>query len=149
MPSRVRRHLVPVLAALVLVPALAACTGSGLALTTKRIEGYSLKQEQLAQIRPGQSQDLVTIVLGSPQTTNNFGNETAFYYIETKKEETAFGLETSKERTVLAVYFDKNKRVVDKAVYSAKDGRVFPIESRKTASFGEDRSFIESVLASF
>jgi outer membrane protein assembly factor BamE (lipoprotein component of BamABCDE complex) len=149
MPSRVRRHLVPVFAALVLVPALAACTGSGLALTTKRIEGYSLKQEQLAQIRPGQSQDLVTIVLGSPQTTNNFGNETAFYYIETKKEETAFGLETSKERTVLAVYFDKNKRVVDKAVYSAKDGRVFPIESRKTASFGEDRSFIESVLASF
>jgi len=149
MPSRVRRHLFPVLAALVIVPVLSACSGSGMALTTKRVEGYSLKQDQLAQIRPGQSQDLVTIVLGSPQTTNNFGTETAFYYIETKKEETAFGLETNKERTVLAVYFDKNKRVVDKAVYSAKDGRVFPIESRKTASYGEDRSFIESIMASF
>lgn len=143
------RRLLPILIAAALVPALAACTNSGLALTTQRTEGYVLKQEQLAQIRPGQSQDLVTIVLGSPQTTNNFGDETAFYYIETKKESTAFGLDMIKERTVLAVYFDKNKRVVDKAVYGAKDGKVFPIESRKTPSFGEDRNFIESILASF
>ena len=137
------------LAALTLVPALAACSSSGLALTTQRTEGAVLREEQLAQIRPGQSQDLVTIVLGSPQTTNSFGDETAFYYVETKKESTAFGLDMIKERTVLAVYFDKNKRVVDKAVYGAKDGKVFPIESRKTPSFGEDRNFIESILASF
>lgn len=143
------RRLLPILIAAALVPTLAACTNSGLALTTQRTEGYVLKQEQLAQIRPGQSQDLVTIVLGSPQTTNSFGDETAFYYIETKKETTAFGLDMIKERTVLAVYFDKNKRVVDKAVYGAKDGKVFPIESRKTPSFGEDRNFIESILASF
>ena len=108
-----------------------------------------LKQEQLAQIRPGQSQDLVTIVLGSPQTTNSFGDETAYYYVETKVEETAFGLSTIKERTVLAVYFDKNKRVVDKAVYGAKDGKVIQIESRRTPSFGEDRTFIESIMKSF
>lgn len=149
MSSATRRRLLPILVAAALLPALAACTNSGLALTTQRTEGYVLKQEQLAQIRPGQSQDLVTIVLGSPQTTNNFGDETAFYYIETKKESTAFGLDMIKERTVLAVYFDKNKRVVDKAVYGAKDGKVFPIETRKTPSFGEDRNFIESILASF
>jgi len=149
MHSIVRRRLLPIAAALCLVPALAACTGSGLALTTKRTEGYVLSQDQLAQIRPGQSQDLVTIVLGSPQTTNNFGDETAFYYIETKKETTAFGLETAKERTVVAVYFDKNNRVKDKAVYGTEDGRVFAIESRKTPSYGEDRTFIESILASF
>jgi outer membrane protein assembly factor BamE (lipoprotein component of BamABCDE complex) len=134
---------------MLVLPALAACTGSGLALTTQRVEGYVLKQEQLAQIRPGQSQDLVTIVLGSPQTTNSFGNETAFYYVETKKESTAFGMDMVKERTVLAVYFDKNKKVVDKAVYGIQDGRVFQIESRKTPSFGEDRTFIESILKSF
>lgn len=144
----VRRRLLPLLAALSLVPVLAACS-SGVALTTKRTEGYVLREDQLAQIRPGQSQDLVTIVLGSPQTTNNFGDETAFYYIETKKETTAFGLETSKERTVLAVYFDKNKKVKDKAVYGTEAGRVFTIESRKTPSFGEDRTFIESILSSF
>ena len=141
------RRLLPIAAVLLLMPALSAC--SGLALTTQRTSGYVLKQEQLAQIRPGQSQDLVTIVLGSPQTTNNFGDETAFYYIETKLESTAFGMDMVKERTVLAVYFDKNKRVVDKAVYGAKDGRVFNIESRRTPSFGEDRTFIESILSSF
>jgi outer membrane protein assembly factor BamE (lipoprotein component of BamABCDE complex) len=54
-----------------------------------------------------------------------------------------------KDRTVLAVYFDKNKKVVDKAVYSAKDGRVISIVGRKTASYGEDRSFIESIMKSF
>jgi outer membrane protein assembly factor BamE (lipoprotein component of BamABCDE complex) len=149
MPSATTRRLVPILAAVAVLPFLAACSGSGMALTTQRVEGYSLKQEQLAQIRPGQSQDLVTIVLGSPQTTNSFGDETAYYYIETKKERTAFGLETIQERTVLAIYFDKNKKVVDKAVYSAQDGRVVQIESRRTPSFGEDRTFIESILASF
>jgi outer membrane protein assembly factor BamE (lipoprotein component of BamABCDE complex) len=149
MPFSLRRRLFPIVAAALLIPALAACSNSGLALTTQRVEGYVLKQDQLAQIRPGQSQDLVTVVLGSPQTTNSFGDETAFYYVETKKESTAFGMDMIKERTVLAVYFDKNKRVTDKAVYGIQDGRVFQIESRKTPSFGEDRTFIESILKSF
>jgi outer membrane protein assembly factor BamE (lipoprotein component of BamABCDE complex) len=146
MPIRRLRRLLPIAATLVLVPALAAC--NSLALTTQRTQGYVLKDEQIAQIRPGQSQDLVTIVLGSPQTTNSFGDETAYYYIQTKVETTAFGLDMVKERTVLAIYFDKNKRVVDKAVYGAKDGRVFPIEGRRTPSFGQDRNFIESILSS-
>ena len=145
MPSAKRRRLLPLLAALALVPALAAC--SGVALTTQRTEGYVLKPDMLAQIRPGQSQDLVTIVLGSPQTTNSFGDETAFYYVETKKDTTAFGVDFIKERTVLVVYFGKNKKVVDKAVYTAQDGKVITIESRKTPSFGEDRNFIDSILS--
>jgi outer membrane protein assembly factor BamE (lipoprotein component of BamABCDE complex) len=149
MPFSLRRRLFPLVAAALVLPALAACSGSGLALTTQRVEGYVLREDQLAQIRPGQSQDLVTIVLGSPQTTNSFGDETAFYYVETKKESTAFGLDMIKERTVLAVYFDKNKKVVDKAIYGIQDGKVFQIESRKTPSFGEDRTFIESILKSF
>lgn len=151
MPFARSRRFASVLLAAAMIPALAACSGagSGLALTTQRTEGYSLRQDQLAQIRPGQSQDLVTIVLGSPQTTNSFGNETAYYYVETKKDRTAFGLETVRERTVLAVYFDKNKKVVDKAIYTAQDGRVVQLESRRTPSFGEDRTFIDSILQSF
>lgn len=150
MPLSLRRRFLPIVASAVLIPVLAACSGgSGLALTTQRTEGYVLSDDQMAQIRPGQSQDLVTIVLGSPQTTNTFTNETAFYYVETKKDSTAFGMDMIKERTVLAVYFDKNKKVVDKAVYGMQDGRVFQIESRRTPSFGEDRTFIESIMKSF
>ena len=148
MPFVSRQRLLSIAAVLALVPALAACTGSGLALTTQRTQGYELSQDALAQIRPGQSQTLVTTVLGSPQVTNSFGEETAFYYIQTKIDRTAFGMESIKERTVLAVYFDKNKKVVDKAVYGAKDGKVIAIQSRRTASFGIDRSFLESLLSS-
>jgi len=146
--SAASRRLFP-LSAVAVAVALAACSPSGLALTSQRTQGYSISQDALAQIRPGQSQQLVTMVLGSPQTTNSFANETAFYYVQTKVEQTAFGLEMVKDRTVLAVYFDKNKKVVDKAVYGAKDGKVFQIESRRTPSFGEDRTFIESIMASF
>jgi outer membrane protein assembly factor BamE (lipoprotein component of BamABCDE complex) len=52
-------------------------------------------------------------------------------------------------RTVLVVYFDKNKKVVDKAVYGLQDGKTVAIESRRTPSYGEDRSFIDQILQSF
>lgn len=145
--SALSRRLFP-LSAIAVAVLLTACSGSGLALTTQRTQGYSISEDALAQIRPGQSQQLVTLVLGSPQTTNSFGDETAYYYVQTKVEQTAFGLDMVKERTVLAVYFDKNKKVVDKAVYGAKDGRIIQIESRRTPSFGEDRTFIESIMQS-
>ena len=73
---------------------------------------------------PGQSQELVVAVLGSPQTTNAFDEGSAWYYVQTKVSQTAFGLTTRVERTVLAIYFDKNKRVADKALYALKDGKV-------------------------
>ncbi len=87
-------------------------------------------------------------VLGSPQTMNAFNEGDAWYYVVTKVDQTAFGLTSVKERTVLAIYFDKNKRVADKALYSAKDGKVFTIEGRKTPSYGEDKSFIQSLVDS-
>ncbi len=122
--------------------------GSGLALTTSKVQGYKISDDALAQIRTGQSQDLVVYVLGSPQTMNAFSEGDAWYYVETKVDQTAFGLTTIKDRKVLAIYFDKNKRVADKALYSAQDGKVFTIEGRKTPSYGEDKSFIQSLIES-
>jgi len=150
MPQRLPSpRLVSLAAAGIAALALAGCSmGSGLATSTNKIQGYAISQDALAQIRPGQSQDLVTVVLGSPQTVNAFNEGSAWYYVETKVNETAFGLTSVSERTVLAIYFDKNKRVADKAVYSAKDGKVFAIEGRKTPSYGEDKSFVESLIQS-
>lgn len=148
MPLRLAQaSFLPVAAALLAVT-LAGCTSST-SLISKRTQGYEISDSAMAQIRPGQSEQLVTLVLGSPQSTNTFGDQTAWYYVETKVEETSFGLTMVKERTVLAIYFDKNKKVADKAVYSAADGKVITIEGRRTPSFGEDRTFIESILASF
>ncbi len=122
--------------------------GSGMALTSNKIEGYQISKDALAQIRPGQSQDLVVVVLGSPQTINAFNEGSAWYYVETRVSQTAFGMTTVTARTVLAVYFDKNKRVADTALYSLKDGKVFAIEGNKTPGYGTDKSFVQSLLES-
>ncbi|HWV20586.1 MAG TPA: outer membrane protein assembly factor BamE [Devosia sp.] len=149
MPMRIASApFAPIAAAALLAVALAACTSST-SLVTKRTQGYEISESAMQQVRVGQSQQLVTLVLGSPQSTNTFGDQTAWYYVQTKVAQTSFGLNTSLERTVLAVYFDKNKKVVDKAVYSAADGKMVTIENRRTQSYGEDRTFIEQILQSF
>ncbi|HWJ87361.1 MAG TPA: outer membrane protein assembly factor BamE [Pelagibacterium sp.] len=139
-------RLSPVAAAIAVGLTLSACSGTG--LVAQRTQGYVLPADAIAQVRPGSSQDFVRIVLGSPQTTSTFGGETAWYYVETKVNQTAFGLTMVQERTVLAVYFGADRRVTDRALYSLEDGRVFAIEQRRTGSYGEDRSFVESLLAS-
>lgn len=135
-------------AAAVLAVALAGCTSST-SLITKRTEGYEIPASALQQIRPGQSQATVQLVLGSPQSTNAFGDRTAWYYVETKISQTSFGFTSVQERTVLAVYFDKNKKVIERGLYGLKDGRAINVETRRTPSFGEDATFIDSILSSF
>ena len=73
----------------------------------------------------------------------------AYYYISTKVTQTAIGTTSIDNRTVLAIYFDKNKRVKDRAIYTLKDGKTFEVETRRTPSYGEDRTFVQSILNSF
>lgn len=149
MAIRKTAPLLTLAAAGLMAATLSACSmGSGMAFSSNKVEGYQLSQDQLDQIRPGQSQDLVVVVLGSPQTVNAFNEGTAWYYVQTKVSETAFGLKTITDRTVLAIYFDKNKRIVDRAIYTLKDGKVFTLEGRKTQGYGEDRTFIQSLIDS-
>ena len=149
MPLRtVLRRSFPIAAAAVLGLALSACS-SGLSLTQNRARGYEISEDAVKQIRPGQSAQLVTAVLGSPQATNNFGEESAWYYLGEKVQQTAFGMELSKERTLLAIYFDKDSRVKDTERLGIKDGKVFNIETRRTPSYGMDRTFIDSLVSSF
>jgi outer membrane protein assembly factor BamE (lipoprotein component of BamABCDE complex) len=146
--SAAARRFAPLIIAFSLVTGLSACdTGLG-GFTRDRIEGYDLTSDGLAQIRNGQSQQLVSTVLGSPQFTNDFGGESAWYYISTHVTTTSFGVDMVKDRTVLAVYFDKNKKIKDRAIYTLKDGRTFTVETRRTPSYGEDRTFIQSILNS-
>ena len=150
MPLRtVHGSLAPFAAAVVLAMALGACSSSSTSLINVRTQGYEIPESAQAQIRNGQSQELVTLVLGSPQSTNTFGDQTAWYYVQTKVRQTAFGLTMVDSRTVLAVYFDKNKKVADKAIYTLKDGKTVTIETRRTPSFGEDKTFIDQILQSF
>jgi outer membrane protein assembly factor BamE (lipoprotein component of BamABCDE complex) len=143
------RLFAPLALILPLSAGLSACTTGLDGFTDTHVEGYDLDSDALAQIRPGQSQELVVTVLGSPQFTNDFGTESAYYYISKRVTETAFGMQMNEKRTVLAIYFDKDKRVKDRAIYTLKDGRTFTIEQRRTPSYGEDKTFIDSILSSF
>jgi outer membrane protein assembly factor BamE (lipoprotein component of BamABCDE complex) len=145
--SAAHRRLTPILAAILLGSSLSAC--SGLALTQSKAHGYDINEDALLQIRPGQSAALVTTVLGSPQVTNTFGDDTAWYYIGEKVQQTAFGLELNKQRTLLAVYFDKNNRVKSTERLGMQDGAVINMDTRRTPDYGEDKTFIESILATF
>jgi len=148
MPSRtVFNRLLPITAALVIGATLSACS-SGMSLTQSKQRGYSISEDAVAQIRVGQSAALVTAVLGSPQITNNFATETAWYYMGERVNQTAFGMELSKERTLLVIYFDKKNKVVDTERLGVKDGKAFTIDSRRTPSYGQDRTFLESIIAS-
>ena len=148
MPLRtVTNRLFPITAAVLVSLTLTAC-GSGMSLTQSRARGYEISEDAVAQIRVGQSAALVTAVLGSPQVTNSFATETAWYYLGEKVQQTAFGMELSKERTLLVVYFDKKNKVVDTERLGVKDGKSFAIESRRTPSYGQDRTFIESIISS-
>ncbi|MDB5541810.1 MAG: outer membrane protein assembly factor BamE [Devosia sp.] len=148
MPLRTAtKSLLPISAALLLGLSLSACS-SGLSLTQSKARGYEISEDAVAQIRVGQSAALVTAVLGSPQITNSFATETAWYYLGEKVQQTAFGMELSKERTLLVVYFDKKNKVVDTERLGIKDGKMFNIESRRTPSYGQDRTFLESIISS-
>jgi len=137
----------PIAAALVLSLTLSACS-SGMSLVQNKQRGYDISEDDVKQIRPGQSAALVTAVLGSPQSTNSFAKETAWIYIGEKVQQTAFGMELSKQRTVLVIYFDKSGKVTDLERLGIKDGKSFQIESRRTPSFGQDRTFLESIISS-
>ncbi|MDR3471717.1 MAG: outer membrane protein assembly factor BamE [Devosia sp.] len=146
--SAAARRFAPLVVALSLVTGLSACATGLEGFSRDTVQGYDLSPDGLAQIRNGQSQQLVATVLGSPQLTNDFATESAWYYISMHSTQTSFGVQFVKDRTVLAIYFDKNKKVKDRAIYTLKDGKTFTVETRRTPSYGEDRTFIQSILSS-
>jgi len=109
--------------------------------------GYVLPEGALEQIRLGASQEQVLIVLGTPSTVATVSGE-AFYYISQKAERMASFLTTSvTDQRVVAIYFDKDRRVERVASYGIKDGKVFDFISRTTPTAGSDINFLKQLLS--
>ena len=122
---------------------LAGCFGE----TFQR--GYVLPEGALEQIPLGASQEQVLIVLGTPSTVATVNGE-AFYYISQKTERAAaFMPQEIIDQRVVAVYFDKDRRVNRLANYGLKDGKIFDYLSNTTATGGQELSYIRGVLRSF
>jgi outer membrane protein assembly factor BamE (lipoprotein component of BamABCDE complex) len=88
-------------------------------------------------------------VLGTPSTVATVSGE-AFYYISQRAERpVAFMPQTVTDQRVVAVYFDKNRRVQRLANYGIKDGKVFDYVSRTTPTGGAELSYISNILKLF
>jgi outer membrane protein assembly factor BamE (lipoprotein component of BamABCDE complex) len=53
-----------------------------------------------------------------------------------------------KDQRVVAVYFDKNRRVERLANYGLKDGKVFDFASQTTPTGGKEFAYLSGVLRS-
>jgi outer membrane protein assembly factor BamE (lipoprotein component of BamABCDE complex) len=77
-------------------------------------------------------------------------NGDAFYYISQRSERAVAFLPTQvTDQRVVAVYFDKNRRVERLADYGMKDGKVFDFVSRTTPTGGKDTGFITGIFKLF
>jgi outer membrane protein assembly factor BamE (lipoprotein component of BamABCDE complex) len=124
-------------------PLLGACSGTG--ITKNYSRGYILPDGALEQVPIGASQEQVLIILGTPSTVATVNGE-VFYYISQKTEQTSFLPQKVVDQQVVAVYFDKDRRVRRLAHYGKKDGKIFDFISRTTASGGDELSYLTYVF---
>ncbi|MBP0114002.1 MULTISPECIES: outer membrane protein assembly factor BamE [Bradyrhizobium] len=116
--------------------ALAGCTGEQFQ------KGYILPPGALEQIPIGASQDQVLIVMGTPSTVATLDGE-VFYYISQRSERpVAFMNQRVVDQRVIAIYFDKNRRVRRLANYGLQDGKIFDFISRTTPTSGQEMSYL-------
>lgn len=126
-------------AAAVVAVSLAGCA-------EEQSKGYVLSESALQQVQVGASQEQVLVVLGTPSTTATLKGD-AFYYISQKtRRPVQFMNPSISEQRVLAIYFDKNRRVEKIANYGLKDGRVFDFLNQVTPTAGQDTNFIEHMF---
>jgi outer membrane protein assembly factor BamE (lipoprotein component of BamABCDE complex) len=108
--------------------------------------GYVLPDGALEQIRLGASQEQVLIVLGTPSTVATVSGE-AFYYIsQTATRAASFLSAQITDQRVVAIYFDKDRRVERIASYGIKDGKIFDFISRTTPTAGSDLNFLKQLM---
>jgi outer membrane protein assembly factor BamE (lipoprotein component of BamABCDE complex) len=109
--------------------------------------GYVYQEGSLEQIPIGASQEQVLIVLGTPSTVATVSGE-AFYYITQRAEQAvAFVNPKVTNQRVVAVYFDKNRRVERLANYALKDGKIFDFVSRTTPTSGAELNYLGYLFA--
>jgi outer membrane protein assembly factor BamE (lipoprotein component of BamABCDE complex) len=129
------------------VAVLAVLLGGCFSETYQR--GYIVPDGALEQIPVGSTQEQVLIVLGTPSTVATVSGE-AFYYIS-QRAERPIGFMPQKviDQRVIAVYFDRNRRVERLANYGLQDGRVFDFVSRATPTGGKDVAYLNALFKIF
>jgi outer membrane protein assembly factor BamE (lipoprotein component of BamABCDE complex) len=108
--------------------------------------GYLPDPSAEGGIRPGaDTKTSVQERLGYASTTATFGND-GWYYISATEKQVAFFRPTVLRRQVLAVYFDKENKVVDVRHYGLSDGHLISFETKETPARGRETTFLQELL---
>lgn len=108
--------------------------------------GYLPDPELEATIKAGK--DTKTTVqerLGYASTTATFGND-SWYYISSTEKQVAFFKPVVLKRQIMAVYFDKNNKVIGVRHYGLNDGHLINFETRTTPARGRETTFLQELL---
>jgi outer membrane protein assembly factor BamE (lipoprotein component of BamABCDE complex) len=125
--------------------AISGCANSP-STETELTHGYVLDERLLEQIKTGSSAEQVLVVMGTPSTTSTVGGD-AWYYISQKSVQTMkFMGEDVVDQRVVAIYFDKKKKVERVANYGLQDGKIFDFVSRTTPTGGTNQSFVQGLF---
>ncbi|HEY2007756.1 MAG TPA: outer membrane protein assembly factor BamE [Rhizomicrobium sp.] len=108
--------------------------------------GYLPDPDAEATIKSGK--DTKTSVqerLGYASTTATFGND-SWYYISQTEKQVAFFKPVVLKREVMAVYFDKENKVVGVRHYGLANGHLINFETRETPARGRETTFLQELL---
>jgi outer membrane protein assembly factor BamE (lipoprotein component of BamABCDE complex) len=134
-------------AAALVVASIAVSGCTSMEIGDTMYNGYVVDQQSLNLIPVGSSREQVILTMGTPSTTATFDTE-VFYYISQKRHRrAAFMKPQIVEQSVLAIYFDKNGVVAQRANYALQDGKVFDTISRTTPTGGRDLTFLQQLLS--
>ena len=127
---------------------LAGCNSNGLLGYDGVVNrGAIVEPRTLAQVKPGMPAQQALSILGTPSTTSTVGGD-AWYYVSQRTERPlAFMQPKVTDQHVLALYFDRDKKIQRIADYGLQDGQVIDFQTRTTPTAG-DAGFIRVMLAS-
>jgi outer membrane protein assembly factor BamE (lipoprotein component of BamABCDE complex) len=143
--SRIRECRAGLAVRLAVIALAGLLAGSCGGITQTYHHGYMVPEGALEQIPLGASQEQVLIVLGTPSTVATISGE-VFYYISQRSQQISFLPQKEVDRRVVAVYFDKSRRVQRLADYGLKDGRIIDSISRTTPSGGVEQNYLAFVF---
>lgn len=132
------------LGAMVLAMSLSGCLGVG----DEIVHGYQVDPRLLDQVKIGSSAEQALVVMGTPSTTSTVGGDAWYYITQITKRPVQFMDASLIDQRVLAIYFDKQKKVTRIANYGMKDGKIFDFISRTTPTGGADSSILNGLMRS-
>lgn len=110
--------------------------------------GKTLNEEQISQLKTGQSQEEVLLLIGSPSSSNPFDDKQWHYLTKTTATKSFF-TPTVVNQEIIILSFNDDGKLQSISSHGPEKTRLVPIESRTTPTTGHDTGFFEQIFGNF